>query len=319
MDANYLKRRTLEIKEWWLLRKNDPRALMRQQARDAIAARADADNQAWLADGSIGTPPPAPTSPVGPAPRGPQPKELLIGGGILIVLVLILAGIGSAIEPAKPAYAASTHTSTSTAPTTVGTTTSTPTSRKPAPDLTAVPVGQSQTLEGEYEQQPYKARVTVTDVVRTTDSTIVVRAKIDVLEGELPLDNAWSVQTKGGKDHPGFLNTDDAFGKVVDGKVEGEVEFMANEQVELAEVRLQPRHYEFVENSVNETAVWSIKSLSTSITTTEPEPLPTTTGESGSGNGGDVPNVDVPNVDVPNLPNVGDCVNGHRRSNGHFC
>lgn len=319
MDANYLKRRSLEIKEWWLLRKNDPRAFARQQAREAIAARADADNQAWLADGSIGTPPPALPGPVGPAPRGPEPKEVLIGGGILVILVLILAGIGTAIGPKEPVRAASTQTVT-TAPTVRTTTTTATTSarRTQAADLPAVPVGQSQTLEGDYERVPYKARVTVTDVVRTTDSTVIIRAKIDVLEGNLPLDHAWSVQTTAGRNHPGFLDGDAAFGDVVDGKVEGEVEIKANEEVKLAEVRLQPRHYEHVKNSLNATAVWTIGKLSTSITTTEPEPIPTAVDDSGSGSGGDVPNVNVPNVDVPNV-GVGDCVNGRRRSNGRFC
>lgn len=319
MNAHYLKRRSLEIKEWWLLRRHDPRALARQQERESIAARADADNQAWLTDGSIGNPPPASSGPIGPAPRGPQPKELMIGGGILVVLLLILAGIGSTIEPKEPVSAAAYSTPTQPAPGT----TSTKTRPTAAPDLDAVPVGQPRTVEGEYDGARYRAKVTVTDVVRTTDSTVIVKAKIDVIEGDLPLDDAWSARTASGQNHPGFLNGDAAFGDVVDGNVEGEVEFLASEDARLNEIRLQPRHQKYGHiDSLNETAIWTIGKISTSITTTEPEPVPTTTQDSGSGGGNapdsDVPDVDVPDVDLPNV-GVGDCVNHHRRSNGHFC
>ncbi|WP_411815703.1 hypothetical protein [Gordonia sp. SND2] len=313
MNTSYLTRRTLEIKEWWLLRKNDPAAIERQRQREAIAARADADNQAWLADGQIGTAPPS-SGPVGPPPRGPQAKEVITVGAIGFVILLILAAIGSIIDTPKPAPVAAVPTA-SALPTVMMTTPTTASKATAAADLPAVPVGQTQTITGEYEQKPFKARVTVTDVVRTTDSTIVIRAKIDITEGELPLDNAWTIKTKGGKTHPGFLDTDDAFGEVVDGKVEGEVEFRANEQVNLAEVRLQPRHYKFVKESLNETAVWTVGKVTTSITTTEPEPAPEPTATTGSGSGSD--DINVPNVDAPDL--IPDCVNGHRRSNGHFC
>ena len=312
MDTRYLTRRTLELKEWWLLRKNDPAAIERQQQREAIAARADADNRAWLADGQIGTAPPS-SGPVGPPPRGPQVKEVIAVGAVGFVVVLILAAIGSMIDTPKPASVAAVPT-VSALPTVTMTT---PTKATAAADLPAVPVGQHQTIEGEYDGTKYKAKVTVTAVTRTTDTTVVIKAKVDVLEGKLPIDGGWSATTTTGKTLDGREVGDTAFGELVDGKVTGESELFAGEAVKIKDIRLQPRHQPYATKSLNETAVWSVDAITTSLTTTEPEPAPEpTTTEPGTGGGGstvDVPNVDVPNVNVPN-----GCINGRDRR-GRFC
>ncbi|MFT4088166.1 MAG: hypothetical protein QM658_13655 [Gordonia sp. (in: high G+C Gram-positive bacteria)] len=314
-----------ELNEWWQLRRRNPAALMREQQRQDIARRAEAENQAWLAGqtgaeygqyrpNTMSVPTVTSTRDL-PNPRGPQPIEIGVAAAAIIAFLIFISILPSPAPKTRPTQAAAVSVTPTTSTKTKGSMKVPTEYREPAkPDLPAVPVGQTQTLEGTNDTTgDYKAKVTVTAVTRTSDTNVVVTAKIDVVDGELPLGYAaWNLMTRGKKSITASSNSDNGFGDTITGTAEGQIEAFVDAGTALAEVRLQPPsdHYRTAEGT-NETAVWTIGTVTTSLTET---PAPTAPAGTGTDNDVDLPNVNVPN---PNLP--GDCVNGRRKSNGHFC
>lgn len=310
----YITRRASEIHEWWKLRRNDPAAIERQQQREEISRRAEAENQSWLAgeDGAeLGqyrtSSTPGDVTQIGPTPRGPQPKEIAGVVGVVLVLAILGSILNPKPEPIKSVAAPSITTApTATVTTTAKKTTPSSSEAPVAPDdLPAVPVGKPQTLSGTNpDGGKYKATVTVTKVTRAETYEVTVDAVIDVTEGKVDTDG-WQLVTAG-EDHID-LNSfgDNGFGDTITRRAEASLTGSAGMDTRLQQVRFQPASNKYGTDSTNQAAVWDIGTIATSL-----PPEPTYTPGPGVGSDADLPNIDAPH---PNGP----CINGRRK--GKFC
>ncbi|MFT3660369.1 MAG: hypothetical protein QM809_02915 [Gordonia sp. (in: high G+C Gram-positive bacteria)] len=285
--------RARELREWWLLKRNDPAALARA-AQQVPGGR----------------------------PRGPRLGEVLAAGGAVIMMMFVfLVILGLIVGPAPEQKAAPVGVYATSTATSSTTTTAEEQERRSAlvssrmssiaevasaeaapqkPDLPAVPLGHWQTIEGVTKKTGiYKAKVAVTKVVRTSPTDVYISAKINVTQGSLLLSDSWALIT--GKERTAVLNGvgEDGFEYTVSGTAEGNVygHIRRGEGTDLEYIRLQPRRSTFTVGK-NQAAVWSIgKAIKSFTPTPTPDPVETTSPSADY----NVPDVDAPNVNVPDF------------------
>lgn len=218
--------------------------------------------------------------------------------GPAIAVVLVASVIASPPSEEHPAVDAAATTST-TAPSEPRTSeVSSASSSASTPDapkvLAAVPVGTPQHISGENKDKSvFEGDVTVTDVIRTSDADIQIEVTVKVTKGTMPLGSGWQLEQDRGAAADGTTYDDGALPASSVRTASGVVSFNVTPATEPSTITFTPND-KVLGDSVNDTAVWTVGTVTTSLTPT-PE-IPTYDN---------LPNADLPNVHVP-----------HRRSGG---
>ena len=296
--VQYFTQRRREIREWWLLHKKDPDALYRQQQRNAQAMSGQ----------------PAGLSDELPAPRGPRLVEV----GAIVGVLLIIAVIGSLGGPPPAQDSASAQSSTTALGARPSSTVSADADHTGPRDLESVPVGQSQKISGSTKKDgSFSATVTVESVVRTSDDDLVVHVAVRDVEGMLPMNgSAWKIVSQSGREISMNLYGDNALGTRLRDDADGTVSASVPSDTVLRTIRFQPPSGGFFTPDTNDTAVWTVGAITTSLTPTPS--YPTAVPDDGAGSGDGSGSVDLPHINPPNVHVPSPCINGRDRR-GRFC